>query len=76
MNSKNLIVLALVGLVVLTGALIVSTSSKQDAMEATPSAMQEHTQAPRPAEGTQAGEVTQTSVEIVSDNVETSVTIQ
>jgi hypothetical protein len=74
MNSKNLIVLALVGVVVLTGALIVSTSGMRGGEETVPRTAK--TQTPRPAEGTQAGEAAQTSVEIVADNVETSVNIQ
>ncbi|OGG61660.1 hypothetical protein A3C87_04235 [Candidatus Kaiserbacteria bacterium RIFCSPHIGHO2_02_FULL_49_34] len=74
MNSKNLIVLALVGVVVLTGALIVSTSDMRGGSESAPRAAK--TQTPRSAEGTQSGEAAQTSVEIVSDNVETKVEVQ
>ncbi|OGG59673.1 hypothetical protein A3C89_00465 [Candidatus Kaiserbacteria bacterium RIFCSPHIGHO2_02_FULL_50_50] len=73
MNSKNLIVLALVGVVVLTGALIVATSDMRGGDRAPRAAK---TQTPRPSEGSMSGEATQTSVEIVSDNVETSVTVQ
>lgn len=74
MNSKNLIVLALVGVVVLTGALIVSTSDSREGADRAPRAAT--TQTPRSTEGSLSGEATQTSVEVVSDNVETSVNVQ
>lgn len=75
MNTKNLIVLALVGVVVLTGALIVSTSgSSEEGSDAT--RVQSSVPTPGAVEGTVSGAAAQTSVEVQADNVKTSVNVQ
>lgn len=77
MNTKNLTVLALIAVVVLTGALIVSVSGKGDVGADTNVAAEMQQQStPRPAEGTMTGASAQTSAEVVVDNVSTSVEVQ
>lgn len=79
MQTKNLIVLALVGVVVLTGALIVATARKGDSEGAVATRMPRKelkVPTPRPSEGTMTGSSAQTSVEVQADNVQTSVQVR
>lgn len=78
MQTKNLIVLALVGVVVLTGVLIVATArnGNTDGALATRMPRAYKVPTPRPSEGTLTGASTQTSVEVQADNVQTSVQVQ
>lgn len=78
MQTKNLIVLALVGVVVLTGALIVATARNGNADESLASRMprkEYKVPTPRPSEGTLTGSSAQASVEVQADNVQTSVQV-
>lgn len=76
METKNLTVLALIGVVVLTGALIVSVSGKFGGMEGGPVAQSYEPGKARPPSGTMTGSSAQTSVEVLADNVQTSVEVQ
>lgn len=74
MNTKNLTVLALVAVVVLTGALIVSISGEDEGRNVVQ--REQGTVSPLPPDGTMTGAAAQTSAEVVSDNIQTSVQVQ
>ena len=78
MNTKNLIVLALVAVVVLTGALVVTVAGKRggDMQGQNVVAREQTVPTPRPSNGTPTGESAQTSVEVVDENVQTQVVVE